>query len=518
MTNRLDFSLTTSNGKIELTSGPATAIPGIKAILTLLAERNAQVYAKLGTAKTFSATLQTTNQSITLNIDATIPGAPKFLLTLPISREQADHVNGITPPPTTFPTIPLLITAGGLITAAAFYYAPWITSTVAGGTAILAAASTCSKSETKSEATPSAPAVITRPVVTTPPVVTTLALPPVLLAPISSKVEDVIGIVNGGPKGGDSSTCFMNAAFQLIMNDEELLRAILETYQTELKKSDLPADNRTAYIAFINAVIAYKAGNRDGVDLNPLRKIFYNAKTAGVQGDSSEVIFALLGPVDVRKYPRLFTPQTIEKMYVPEPKLTFPASLWSSPTTYKLVAADKREEFSIISPNRIMQDHTQPAYALQVPLSGETNGTKLIELQFQQHPCHNQTERAGYYASEAAKQAGIRSPYVPTEERTILSNAPDRFLVDLKRFQNVLGVRTKIKTEIDMPQELTVMKTRYRLKSIVVHAGEVTGGHYYAYVRKGNGPWKKANDSDSRDATDLDHGLKNGYLYWYEKI
>jgi hypothetical protein len=516
MTNRLDFSLTTSNGKIELTTGPAKAIPGMKAILTLLAERNAEVYAKLGTAKTFSATLQQTADSITLNIDATIPGAPKFLLTLPISREQADHVNGITPPPTTFPTIPLLITAGGIISAAAFYYAPWITSTVAGGTAILAAVSTCTRSQTESK--PSEP-VITRPVVTTPlPVVTTPVITPALLAPISSKVENVIGIVNGGPKGGDGSTCFMNAAFQLIMNDEELLGAILETYQAELKKLDLPADNRTAYIAFINAVIAYKAGNRDGIDLNPLRKIFYNAKDAHIQGDASEVIFALLGPVQTRQYPKLFTDQTIEKKYIPEPKLTFPASLWSSPTTYKLVAADKREEFSIISPDGIMRDQTQPAYALQVPLSGETNGTKLIEQQFQMHNCPDRTERAGYYTSLEAKQAGIRSPYVPTEEQTILSAAPDRFLVDLKRFQNVLGVRTKIKTEIDMPQELTVMNTRYRLKSIVVHAGEVTGGHYYAYVRKSNGPWMKANDSDSRVATDLDHGLKNGYLYWYEKI
>jgi hypothetical protein len=340
---------------------------------------------------------------------------------------------------------------------------------------------------------------------------------------LAAAFETVPGIQSSVTK--DGNTCFMNAAFQLIMNDPELLRALVETYTQELTRADLTSETqRNGYRAFLTAVDAYQAGNKDQIDLTPLRGLFYDAQRAYVQGDSFEVIQALLGPVNQANYPGLFFRQTIEKRYV-----QYQPSFWENWSGKKTArervvksSPNWQTERDILPPNRTKRDQPQLAYSFPITLeTDEVDGQRLINRVFTDVARSDQANidaAAGYFADADAQTRGELSLWTERSSRTIIDQAPQRFMIDLKRFQfSRTGVRSKITKEIRMPERVTVQGVNYRLKSIVIHNGGVGGGHYYAYIRKGE-QWSIANDSTVTPTLDIQNGLSNGYLYWYERI
>jgi len=322
----------------------------------------------------------------------------------------------------------------------------------------------------------------------------------------------------------DGNTCFMNAAFQLIMNDPELLKALVETYRQELTRGDLTEAKRNGYSAFLNAVTAYQAGAKDQIDLTPLRQLFYDARSAYVQGDSFEVIQALLGPVKQANYPHLFFRQTIEKRYTqhtPTMWERMSGKIAAKETAIKS-SPNWQTERDILPPNRTKRDQPQLTYSFPITLeTGEIDGQRLIDRMFTDVARTDQADldaAAGYFADQGAKDRGDISLWREAFSKTIIDQAPERFMVDLKRFQfSRTGVRSKITREVQMPERATLHGAQYRLKSIVIHSGTVSGGHYYAYIRKGD-QWQVANDSTVTATSDISHGLNNGYLYWYERV
>lgn len=109
---------------------------------------------------------------------------------------------------------------------------------------------------------------------------------------------------------------------------------------------------------------------------------------------------------------------------------------------------------------------------------------------------------------------------IGTVEYKIKSTGKQIF-VGLKRFSGTLFmgnyVSYKINRSVEMYDEITIpvndIPTKYTLVAVILHFGELNGGHYIAY-RKIHGQWTFADDST---VGLLDDGQFNrGYIYVYE--
>lgn len=143
---------------------------------------------------------------------------------------------------------------------------------------------------------------------------------------------------------------------------------------------------------------------------------------------------------------------------------------------------------------------------LSIPIIRDTNGQDLLD-EFM--TCLRPPVETGDPAVFANGWFQLKG------ERTILEPAPKRFILELKRFERKAGKTNKIKTVVQMPEEVKLKNQTYRVKSIVVHSGEASGGHYVTYI-KSEGTWWRISDEKVAIAPDLSQGLNHGYLYFYE--
>ena len=101
---------------------------------------------------------------------------------------------------------------------------------------------------------------------------------------------------------------------------------------------------------------------------------------------------------------------------------------------------------------------------------------------------------------------------------------PKYLFVGLKRFKVTQVFIQKITTEIEIPFETNCFdnKTIYVLKGFIIHAGGVTGGHYYSYgTRKINGEikWFCYNDTNVAEVS-IDQVItesKKAYMFLYSR-
>ena len=130
---------------------------------------------------------------------------------------------------------------------------------------------------------------------------------------------------------------------------------------------------------------------------------------------------------------------------------------------------------------------------------------------------------------------------VVTTKQARIKQAPRILLLQLSRFQfSTAGVHAqKNRTHVEFPEERFLLpvfgqasgegwgpKTDvpYQLKAAVVHGnsscnsaqGTLTGGHYWAYVRRG-ASWIKAEDANVSPATTAELKKECVYLLVYEK-
>ncbi len=321
----------------------------------------------------------------------------------------------------------------------------------------------------------------------------------------TTSIPSVIGIQNQG------NTCFMNAAFQLIMNDSALLKALVETY-TEL------SNDNPAYKAFLEAVIAYENGQIDNINLNPLRTLIDDiyARQEGNPGDIYEFILALLAPVKPTSYPNLFFNILEKKTY----KL-------STTQTPNVDATNKTEdntkgltwvEFNrttLPSDKILTRTTSAPTFIIDLNTE-EVDGQKLLDNTFKKN-----TNKEGDVEVATYMSGGNYQNFYAESEQLFLETAPEQFMVTLKRFGfNATREEFKIEKPINMPEQITLSlqdgsTQRYKLKSIAVH----TGAHYYALIKKPDQEWQIANDNIVTKASkkELDEALSLGYVYSYEK-
>jgi hypothetical protein len=350
-----------------------------------------------------------------------------------------------------------------------------------------------------------------------------------------------------------STNCFMNATFQMVMNDEVLCQALVETFTEALKKceaekvtissnrvqldqelealkktqgwwytwtapyrqwserdqknnSDLEKCEKhsTAYQHFLNAVNIYKTGGKEKIDLTPLRYLLkiYRGSRPGGMGDAEEFFNALFYLVDLRKhqigfcegyertYARLDPNSELAEEYTPE--------RWSKIKKDDLITLQEGNKRINFEEKR---EHT-PTLAFE--FQKNKTGQKLLDELLTPQDANGEPIgcQDGYYLLQT--------------EKRIFEQLPQRFMVHLKRFtyNAATGAPEKIDDELPMSQVVTIQEQDYLLRSIVYHVG---AAHYVAYINK-KGVWYKANDSVVTVANDLQTGLKYGYLYFYEKV
>jgi hypothetical protein len=125
-----------------------------------------------------------------------------------------------------------------------------------------------------------------------------------------------------------------------------------------------------------------------------------------------------------------------------------------------------------------------------------------------------------------------------------IPQAPERFILQLKRFEKERESFVKKDFLVYMKEEVQFMKYTYRLNAVIVHSGKLEGGHYYTVRRGERGIWWVANDDAiypdpgkkipietqelvdceiKKDIVEQDVSMKEvaltkGYLYFYQKV
>lgn len=101
--------------------------------------------------------------------------------------------------------------------------------------------------------------------------------------------------------------------------------------------------------------------------------------------------------------------------------------------------------------------------------------------------------------------------------KTSLKELPNKLCVALNRFDNN---QEKIGTEITGTDAITIKSreqdVNYTLSGFIVHTGKFYGGHYVAYVKKGN-TWYKADDKVITLTTNAIKESQKAYLFFYTK-
>ena len=288
------------------------------------------------------------------------------------------------------------------------------------------------------------------------------------LPPSQKEVQFYKGI---RPLRNERNDCFLNAVFQIIMQDKKLLSALLNTFKH---------DSSSAAKSFVEAVKCYRE-DKSPLSATQLRN-FINKW--GSQEDASEFMMTIISKLNSAEDPTLFA---ICTTYYE----------WERQEPPKNPLAPRSHQTEVSSMEFLLP--------IQLPMAAEStaalNGQQLVNNTLQILPQEGET--AMFH----------ETLYRPKAAMIQIEDAPQRLVLQLKRFTKT----EKIQTPVDMPEILQVHGTTYSLKSILVHTGVKNGGHYYSMIQK-EGEWIKTNDEQVIPVKDISLERQSGYLYFYEKV
>jgi hypothetical protein len=303
------------------------------------------------------------------------------------------------------------------------------------------------------------------------------------------------------------NTCFINAAFQMIMNDSSLTEETLMAYIRERErlqregKQHIEAEYYNACETMVNAILAYQEGRIGELDLNPLRALLKirgasdNGVELGSMGDAEEFFYALIYPV---LHPAIIgTDQSVEYLCVP-----YIPSTRAEVEKYSQAALLAKRERPKLNEGRLTRNQTNFDSIIRLEPEAHAQGQELLQRLLTAKP---------HIGEPIACDDGW---YVPVAERLILDPLPNRIVVSIRRFKPTLSGIVKNEDPVHMQETLKIGEQNYHLKSIALHSD----AHYKAYIQK-NGVWHTADDNVISRTSDqeLRNSLDKGYLYYYEK-
>ncbi len=282
--------------------------------------------------------------------------------------------------------------------------------------------------------------------------------------PEKNELDDwvLIPTIPPGIQNPTKTDCFMNAVFQVVMSDDLLKKALIDTYKN---------DRSLKAQALMAAINGYAA--RQTISTATLRQFMPQGVQKGQQ-DASEFLDALLQPVRPQNHSALYTPLT---------------------TTYKYLQVDMPYERS----------ETNPAFLIPIKLdnTNETiDGTALIKKHFEEKP----------FAEKAEGN--------PDFEQLSVEGTPNRLVFSLNRFfYEPSGERGKINSKVQMPEIVVINGASYALKKVILHHGKsMSSGHYTTLMQNETGQWLHADDKNVLTVNKTSQDLEAGYIYFYELI
>ncbi len=177
------------------------------------------------------------------------------------------------------------------------------------------------------------------------------------------------------------------------------------------------------------------------------------------------------------------------------------------------------DQLTALPADSITKSPVQPycIFTIKDVLSENADGQTLLNQSLKvRDTLSDQQKSAAVYLKD-----GVPKMYYPIREKWIIERAPERFILQLKRFEwTDKGQRGKVDCNVNMPEVIDMDDKQYELQSVVVHTGTAEGGHYHAMVKKttsGLTKWWYASDSqiESGSIDNVETALKKGYLYFY---
>lgn len=118
----------------------------------------------------------------------------------------------------------------------------------------------------------------------------------------------------------------------------------------------------------------------------------------------------------------------------------------------------------------------------------------------------------------------VATKEVEVKKSVKFESLPEILVCQLKRFKFDKNTAFKVNNKFEFPQTITFkqewgtdvksteIQRTYELSGVVIHSGDVGGGHYYSYVKLDNGDWYEFNDS-TVSQIDIDNDSVKNILY-----
>tara|TARA_B110000285_G_C15135317_1_gene626423 strand:- start:3066 stop:3917 length:852 start_codon:yes stop_codon:yes gene_type:complete len=104
-----------------------------------------------------------------------------------------------------------------------------------------------------------------------------------------------------------------------------------------------------------------------------------------------------------------------------------------------------------------------------------------------------------------------------TYKKYKINSLSENLIIHLKRFKEVNNQYIKDRSKIICPDLITINKTNYELRGVIVHSGRVGGGHYYFIGKNLTNEWYKYDDILVKKLNNIDI-ISDGYIFYFEKI
>mmetsp|Transcript_1865 Transcript_1865/g.4253 ORF Transcript_1865/g.4253 Transcript_1865/m.4253 type:complete len:554 (-) Transcript_1865:1337-2998(-) len=294
------------------------------------------------------------------------------------------------------------------------------------------------------------------------------------------------------------NTCFMNSVLQCLAHTPPLAEAVLSGRAQCPPTSNSSDDPLAITLAHIKRVFTAHGIVRPSGQVKVLRTVNKRFRP-GRQEDSHEYLRCLLDALH----------EACLKPFKPKP----PPHLAATTFINRIFGARLRSRIKCHG-----VDYESSTYEAFMDLSLEINRAATITRALQHFTAKETLDGDNKY------RCPKNNKLVRAEKQITIEEAPNVLTIHLKRFQ-FGGMGSKITKPVNYDKEMNLQPFMsqpdcgpqwYDLYGVLVHLGHsVHSGHYYCFVRAGNGMWHKCDDTSVGQCSERTALGQQAYILFY---